>query len=365
MSRPLEPVIDDFFSNKSRAFWILQIGGWTAYAPLRFLSGLANQMGLEFVAPTLISTLTGFSLTLIMGTLFRMIIGLRQPVVWALSAVIVIIFAALFSAIEVWAVYTFFDPNWDLGGLRLLGAILVDLYVLTTWATLYFGINYYLILRAQSERILLLSAQAHAAQLKMLRYQLNPHFLFNTLNSISTLVMVGEQQRANAMLTRLASFLRYTLVGEATMMVTVDKEVEALKLYLEIEHMRFEERLQVHYDIAVEARGALLPSLLLQPLVENAIKYAVAPSETGARISLSARTVQDRLKLVLSDTGPGMGSSVVPSSSGVGLANIRDRLQQAYGEDHSIEITENMPHGVVVTITVPLQTKQDNREATG
>jgi LytS/YehU family sensor histidine kinase len=108
----------------------------------------------------------------------------------------------------------------------------------------------------------------------MLRYQLNPHFLFNTLNSISTLVLLKQTERANAMLSRLSSFLRYTLANEPTAQVTLGQEVETLKLYLEIEKMRFEDRLRPHFRIEAETIGARLPSLLLQPVVENAIKAA-------------------------------------------------------------------------------------------
>ena len=115
----------------------------------------------------------------------------------------------------------------------------------------------------------------------MLRYQLNPHFLFNTLNSISTLVLLKQTERANAMLARLSSFLRYTLANEPTAKVTLAQEVETLKLYLEIEKMRFEDRLRPHFRIESETIGARLPSLLLQPLIENAIKYAVTPAKTA------------------------------------------------------------------------------------
>src|SRR3546814_8514967 len=112
--------------------------------------------------------------------------------------------------------------------------------VLGAWTALYFGVNFYLMLSQQNERLMALSSQATEAQLTMLRYQLNPHFLFNTLNSISTLVLLKQTDRANAMLSRLASFLRYTLVGEPTAQVPVEKEVESLKLYLEIEKMRLD-----------------------------------------------------------------------------------------------------------------------------
>jgi two-component system, LytTR family, sensor kinase len=191
----------------------------------------------------------------------------------------------------------------------------------------------------------------------MLRYQLNPHFLFNTLNSISTLVLLKQTERANAMLSRLSSFLRYTLVNEPTGQVTVEQEVETLKLYLEIEKMRFEDRLRPNFEIDPSVARARLPSLLLQPLVENAIKYAVTPQEEGADIAITARRNLDRVVITVSDTGPGAEDHWVKAqqSTGVGLANIRDRLSQAYGADHRFETVSNKDGGFSVTIEIPYQ----------
>ena len=134
-------------------------------------------------------------------------------------------------------------------GVEYLGAILLNFSLLAAWAALYYGINYFLLLEEQIDQRERLEGQASSAQLAMLRYQLNPHFLFNTLNSISTLVLLKQTERANAMLARLSSFLRYTLANEPTAKVTLAQEVETLKLYLEIEKMRFEDRLRPHFRI--------------------------------------------------------------------------------------------------------------------
>ena len=190
----------------------------------------------------------------------------------------------------------------------------------------------------------------------MLRYQLNPHFLFNTLNSISTLVLLKQTERANAMLARLSSFLRYTLANEPTAKVTLAQEVETLKLYLEIEKMRFEDRLRPHFRIEPETIGARLPSLLLQPLIENAIKYAVTPAETGADIWITAATEGQAVRIEVADNGSGEGSGIAASpSTGVGLANIRDRLSQAYGATHRFETRQNERGGFSVIIELPFE----------
>jgi len=205
-----------------------------------------------------------------------------------------------------------------------------------------------------------LEAQATRAQLAMLRYQLNPHFLFNTLNSISTLVLLRQTEPANAMLSRLSSFLRHTLVNEAHSRVTLAQEVETLNLYLDIEKMRFEERLRTSFDIDPSVRDALLPSLLLQPLVENAIKYAVTPKEEGADIAISAKLENDKVRITVSDTGPGQSGPIEQkaNSTGVGLGNIQERLNQAYGEAHAFEIKSSSGGGFSVIITLPFETRE-------
>lgn len=352
-----------FFHDKNRAFWLLQGGGWGAYLLLRALGGLANSMGVAFILPTLIVTATGFSLTLLMAAAYRRIIRMKPVFVWTLTVGIVAAASALFSVLEVWAHATFYEPGWQPQGVEFLGAILLDLAVLGAWTGLYYGINYYLLLADQSRRMTTVAAQANSAQLEMLRYQLNPHFLFNTLNSISTLVLLKDTARANAMLSRLSSFLRYSLVGGLEGMATVAQEAEALKLYLDIERTRFEDRLRTRFDIAPNAMDARMPSLLLQPLVENAVKYAVTPMEEGADIHIDARLMGERLVITIADTGPGLSGARGPAGeipvsaqgTGVGLANIRERLAQAYGEDQRFEVEANEPHGLIVLIDIPYQ----------
>ena len=347
-----------FFHDKNRAFWILQGGGWFAYLMLRALSGLANSMSLNFVMSAFFVTATGFSISLLLAAAYRRLITMKPVWTWTITALLLVTASALFSVLEVWSHATFYQPGWQPRGVQFLGAILLDFSVLAAWTGLYFGINYYLMLSEQSERMVNMAAQANSAQLEMLRYQLNPHFLFNTLNSISTLVLLKQTERANAMLSRLASFLRYSLVGEREGLATVAQEAEALKLYLDIERTRFEARLRTRFDIAPDVMEARLPSLLLQPIVENAIKYAVTPSEDGADILVDARRMGDRLVLTVADTGPGLGA--VPAEAGgtnVGLANIRDRLVQSYGGDHRFELADNDPHGMIVLIDIPFQTE--------
>jgi len=347
-----------FFEDKNRAFWILKSIGWSGYFFLRSLSGFANSMGWMWLVHTVLLTMAGYSLTLLMASLFRRLIRMRPLVTLIFSLLVVILASSAFSIIETWSYATFLKPNAKPVGVEYLGAILLNFSLLAAWAALYYGINYFLLLEDQIRQRERLEGQASSAQLAMLRYQLNPHFLFNTLNSISTLVLLKQTERANAMLARLSSFLRYTLANEPTAKVTLAQEVETLKLYLEIEKMRFEDRLRPHFRIEPETIGARLPSLLLQPLIENAIKYAVTPLENGADIWITAQREGQAVRIEVADSGGEEAAAELAASpsTGVGLANIRDRLAQAYGGSHRFETRKNDKGGFSVILEIPYET---------
>jgi len=186
---------------------------------------------------------------------------------------------------------------------------------------------------------------------------LNPHFLFNTLNAISTLILEQDTDGANRMVTRLSSFLRYSLDNDPMQRIALKQEIEALKLYLDIEKVRFEERLRLDIDIAPEAQTALIPSLLLQPLVENAIKHGIAQSEAGGCLRIAARVFAGELLIELADDGPGVAlvDGEIPSARGVGLRNTRERLHELYGGRHSLRLGNTVPHGLTVNIRIPCQ----------
>ena len=241
-----------------------------------------------------------------------------------------------------------------------VGGILGRFYILLCWSGLYFGIKYYLQLQEQTEQTLKAISAAHQAQLKMLRYQLNPHFLFNTLNAISTLILDGANETANKAVSRLSDFLRYTLDNDPMSSVTLGSELSAIDLYLEIEKVRFGDRLIIEKSIEAKAQDALLPSLILQPLIENAIKYAITPSEEGGTLQISARVQHKTLVLQVSDSGPGLGNgNNGQKSSGVGLKNTRERLQQRYGDAQAFALAPNEPTGLRITINIPYEISDD------
>ncbi len=348
-----------FFDDKNRAFWALQSAGWSFYLALRMASAISNGASLSIIVPVLVSAAAGYSLSMVMGAIFRLLIEQRPIVVWGGSVATVTVAVALYSAIDAW-MFTMYRAGGAFEGALFLGSVMINALLLGGWTALYYMINFYLLLEKQRDQMLMLENQATSAQLAMLRYQLNPHFLFNTLNSISTLVLLKQTERANAMLSRLSSFLRYTLVYEPTAQVTLAQEVETLKLYLEIEKMRFEDRLRPNFDVDVATEKARLPSLLLQPLVENAIKYAVTPQEEGAEISVIARLIGDRVRVTVRDSGGGLNENAPPphDSTGVGLTNIRDRLAQAYGDDQRLEFGTEAQGGFSVMIDFPYREQE-------
>lgn len=354
----------NFFDDKNRAFWLLQGAGWSGYLLLRVAQGVANGMNISFILPVLVSAATGYSLTLVMGAIYRSLIGRRAVVIWGGTLATLAVAVAAYAVIDAF-VFSVVNRSGKFEGALLLASILLDGLLLAAWSSLYYGINYYLISEEQRVQLAKLEGTASSAQLAMLRYQLNPHFLFNTLNSISTLVLLKQTDRANAMLSRLSSFLRYTLVNEPESQVTLAQEFETLKLYLEIEKMRFEERLRARFDLEPAAARARIPSLLLQPLIENAIKYAVTPQEEGAEIAVTARLVGTRVQIIVEDSGPGLHDSAVkPSySTGVGLTNIRERLGQAFGGDQRFETSNRPDGGFVVRIEIPFVPEATVQEA--
>lgn len=356
-----------FFGNKNRAFWRLQFMGWGGAMLLRAMSSIANAQPWSFLVIVVIATITGFSISLILSVIYRALINRRPIVTWGVTAIAMSVAVGLYAFIDSWVI-SLYRQGGDASFAQLfLGVFYLDLTLVISWTGLYYAINFFLQVEEQNDQLMRLEAQATSAQLAMLRYQLNPHFLFNTLNSISTLVLLKQTEPANAMLSRLSSFLRYTLVNEPTARVTVAQEIETLKLYLDIERMRFEERLRTEFRIDDAVRGGLMPSLLLQPLVENAIKYAVSPMEYGAEITVEAQLVGPMLRVTVSDTGPGLPPGTDPSSvfgvssdsTGIGLANIRDRLVQAYGENQRFDISNRPEGGFQVVLELPFEAKEE------
>ena len=231
------------------------------------------------------------------------------------------------------------------------------MYLMIAWTGAYVGIKLARQLQHEKETALQAVAIAQQAQLRMLRYQLNPHFLFNTLNAISTLILDGRREQANGMVGALSGFLRYSLESDPEQKVSLATEIRAAKRYLAIEQLRFGDRLKVCIDVPAEVSDAHVPSLILQPLIENAVKYAVSRNEAGGTIEIAANKNGAILEISVTDDGPG-STDYRPNKGeggGVGLANTRERLRVLYGADHTFSIHKLQPHGTAAHLRFPFQ----------
>ncbi len=189
-----------------------------------------------------------------------------------------------------------------------------------------------------------------------MRYQVNPHFLFNTLNSLSALVMTGKAQAAEAMIQTLSTFYRHSLAGDPTSELTLAQEIEQQQLYLRIEAVRFPDRLVAKFEIPPELADAQVPGMILQPLVENSVKYAVAVTAQPVTVTISAREEHGGLVLTVTDDGPGATGAPGQGDAGfgIGLANVRDRLEARFGAAASLVSGLSAGGGYRTVIRLPL-----------
>lgn len=228
-------------------------------------------------------------------------------------------------------------------------------FFIISWASLYMTLSYASEVRTMERRAARFAQAARDAELRSLRYQVNPHFLFNTLNSLSTLVMRSQPAEAEKMILNLSRFYRNSLSGDPLEDVALSDEVHLQNLYLDIEAVRFPERLITKTDIPDDLADVLVPGLILQPLVENAIKHGVAHSKRPVTISISARSEDDHLKLTVADDGEAKSfEGPTSESSGIGLANVRDRLETRFGSDATLTISRPEAGGFVAELTLPL-----------
>lgn len=236
--------------------------------------------------------------------------------------------------------------------LPLVDAALSRYYILLTWSALFIAMSAIAAARVAERREEQFRSAAKAAELRSLRYQVNPHFLFNTLNSLSALVMTGKTDRAERMIQTISRFYRHSLADDPTSDVPLKDEFDLQQLYLDIEAVRFPERLTCKFDLPADLADARVPGMILQPLIENSVKYAVSAVTREITINVAAREEFDRLVVTVSDDGPGVPEHI-QHGFGIGLANVRDRLEARFGPD--IGLTSGpVPGGYLTEIRIPL-----------
>ena len=276
------------------------------------------------------------------------------------------LFGFMFVVLDVsitFALFPWIYPEQPLTGttykLLLAANFYYDLWMYWTVAGLVHAVNYYQALRQREVQAAQLEMQLAQAQLEVLKMQLHPHFLFNTLHAISTL-MHKDVNAAERMLTRLSDLLRVSLETANTQEVSLKEELELLEHYVEIEKVRFQDRLTIQMHIEPEVLDATVPNLVLQPLVENALKHGIAKRAGSGFISLEATRENSMLRLIVRDDGPGLPRNG-NMREGVGLRNTRARLKQLYGDNHVFKVANARQGGAEVTLLIPY--REEEQEA--
>lgn len=347
-------------------FWPLQSVGWLAYGLMSLGYALARESSLQARFDVLVLVGTGYAITLVYRYLFRRWRRRHTPPVQLAVRVVALTVVAiplwyeaqalisriahstrpsLVSSIPSYAVIPL--NTWITSAFALLG-----------WSLLYFSINGWISLERERRRAAEAEGLAQSARLRALQSQLQPHFLFNTLNSISALVVDGRLDAATSMISRLSDFLRISLQTSDTPQIPVASEMVFIRHYLDIQKIRFGDRFTFRLNVAPAAMSALVPTLLLQPLVENAVQHGILPHREGGSVTITVQTDARTLKLRIEDDGPGFGSSPTPPF-GVGLSNTARRLDELYGDQAKLVVGRGAVSGVVVSIELPFVAARD------
>jgi two-component system LytT family sensor kinase len=358
--------------------WFMQAIFWTLLTVFSFFS-----LTLWYASPDishivydLLQSLIGLALTIPMHWIYRSMLkktGSIVLLVWTVA--VVLIFSFFWSVLRISTFILVTNEGHQLWG-DFGGWYFSGFFVFLCWTATYYSLYYYSVAtaekyrrikqveRSRGERVKRLSAEKSAAEAKMqmLRYQLNPHFLFNTLNAVNSLIASKESVQARETIEQLSMFLRYALKEEATGWISLSNEIEALKLYLGIELIRFADRLTIEFDVDDTALNLQVPSLLLQPMAENSIKHAVNVCEDACIIRVSAKVADGCLELSVSDDGPGIASledGVFSQGdfefSGLGVRNIIERINNVYGDKASVVLENKKNVGLRVFVSLPIR----------
>ncbi len=348
---------------------VIELLFWLGFACMSFvaLTLFYSQPNLNHVLDIVFEALTGAVFV--------------RPILWGAphlhamrlvpKSIMVIFFTVLLS--QLWnllrmTAFPVFVPGayvWNQFG----GWAFTALLIFALWTSLFYGVRAYAFATTQrdlarQERFKRLVAEKlyGTAQLKMLRYQINPHFIFNTLNSVNALIATDRAKDARAMINRLSDLLRLSLDRDPPLIVPFADELENARRYLGVEQMRFQDRLRLQVDAEDSILAVPVPSLILQPLVENAIRHGVEAQSAPCDIRITGQMQQGRLRIQIIDSGPGLRETRQRSGrAGLGLENVRTRLQSVYGTQASFDLSDHHPRGVQVDILVPLNVPEPFR----
>jgi hypothetical protein len=341
------------------SFWVLQLIGWALYGVLIYITFLtvvppSGRFGLLQVKVS--RTVTGFLLTSLMRPIYKHIGSARSvPFIALLIVITSFVFGSLWPFGEHLGLWLMNRPQYGLNinFARYPVEVLDYSFTLIGWSALYFGIKYWRQWQYEHERTLQAEALANHAQLDMLRYQLNPHFLFNALNSIRASID-EDSQRAKRMVTEFSEFLRYSLLNDNSAPVELRQEIEAIKNYLAIEKIRFEDKLDVTFQLEPAAEECRLPGFLIHPLVENAVKHGMTNNSGPLKICIEARIREGRLVVEIANTGRLDAKSPQTNGAGthIGLRNVRERLAKLYPDKSSFTLRQD---GAWIRATIEIE----------
>lgn len=351
------------WSSRLSLFWVLQISGWAIYGILYYLLYYSNKdMAMVDYIGFSVTYIVAIAVTLVMRKIYQRFDDDKRSIQKVALTVFasVVVFAIVWLYVDRLISYPIygierFQKAMDKLTLRAnLSQVYWNAFILFTWSSLYFLIKFWREMAIQQERVEKAELLAHSAQLQMLRYQLNPHFLFNSLNSIRALIL-EDQGKARDMITELSELLRYSLIGKNNGDVALSEELKALEHYFAIEKKRFEDSLQVQFEIDPQAEDFPIPSFLIHPLVENAVKYGMKTSPMPLRIKIEAQVKDRTLELTVRNSGswlaPDGESRNKPAGTGTGLKNVADRLENRFPGRHKLSTFED-EECVVVHITL-------------
>jgi two-component system sensor histidine kinase AlgZ len=344
--------------ERIKLFWLFQLSGWAAYAILLLLSTIPFASDHVLIAYRSVLASSCFAGSFVLRVVcqrqwrkgFQFPRSLVIVLVW--SSILTVLCAAIALKTE-YALGTQMRPFTLLIGFT---AITTAGFIFLSWSALYFGIKYYQTVEAERRRVLAAEKSARESELRALRYQVHPHFLFNTLNAISTLVLEGHNEAATSMISRLADFFRATLEGPAASKVSLEEELFLTSQYLEIEKLRLGDRLQVEIKVNPALLSCSVPHLVLQPLVENSIRHGIAPRRGPGNVTIVADRDRDILVVEVVDDGLGQSSrdgSGKGDHIGIGLKNIDQRLRELFGDSGGLELIWPDTGGCRAILTIP------------
>ncbi|CAM5222209.1 sensor histidine kinase [Alishewanella longhuensis] len=348
--------------SKTQLFWLCQYCGWAAYALLtELMIKLPGPEPMAIHLPhLLLDTCCGFFITLWLRYLYAK--ARQRSTALSITAHI----CYLLAASLLWTQFKWVTLQWSYGSWWQTMSWFdfgtwtsASFTMLATWTAGYYGIKIYLDNAEQRHKAAEAINLAKESQLKMLRYQLNPHFMFNSINAICTLILKQDNSHAVVMLEKLCDLLRYGLYTDPLAKITVQEEMTILQTYVDIEQCRFQNQLQVKIDCQPGCEQLLIPSLLLQPLVENALKHGTN-TDSKMAVTVSFSRQQQYLQIMIRDNGSGF-QHTSSSAGGIGMKNCMERLQLIYSGNSTFSYG-NQPHGGAwICINLPCEHAEDSR----